>query len=122
MKYKVFFLVLFSFSILSTESLSSQNKTNSSSQVKSLIAKKRNFNNKYGYGYRIQIYYGNETKARKYLNKFKIDFPKVYTKLLYKSPEWKVQVGNYKTRLEADKAKLKFEESFSNIIVIPLGK
>lgn len=112
----IFFLAsLFSYSY-------AQNETNSSKEIKNLIAKKRAFNAKYGYGYRIQIYYGNETKARSLQSKFRVTFPEVSTKLDYDQPYWKVLVGNYRTTLDADKALLKFSEKFSSLIVIPLGK
>ncbi len=101
---------------------SAQNKTNTSEQVKNLIDKKRTFNQKYGYGFRVQIYYGDEIKARSLQSKFKLNYPEVYTKLDYEQPYWKVQVGNYKTRLEADKAMMAFSENFLGLIVIPLGK
>lgn len=122
MKNKVFFIVFFFIATTYIVDVKAQNKTNSSKEIKELIAKKRAFNDKYGYGYTIQIYYGNETKARSLRSKFRIDFPKVSTNLNYEQPYWKVQVGNYKTRLEADKAALQFSEKFSGLIVIPLGK
>ena len=122
MKNKVFLIVFFFIATTYIVDVKAQNKTNSSKEIKELIAKKRAFNDKYGYGYTIQIYYGNETKARSLRSKFRIDFPKVSTNLNYKQPYWKVQVGNYKTRLEADKAALQFSEKFSGLIVIPLGK
>jgi putative salt-induced outer membrane protein YdiY len=103
-------------------SINAQNKTNSNSQIKRLISKKRSFNKSYGYGYRVQIYYGNETKARSLQSKFRVSYPKIYTKLDYEQPYWKIQVGNYKTKLEADKAVIEFSEKFSGMIVIPLGK
>ena len=87
-----------------------------------MIAQKRAFNKKYGYGFRVQIYYGNETNARSLQSKFRLNYPKVFTKLDYEQPYWKVQVGNYKTKLEADKAMVGFSEKFSGLIVIPLGK
>lgn len=101
---------------------SAQNNTNSSTQIKNLIAKKRSYNKTYGFGYRIQLYNGTEKKARSYQERFKIEFPGIYSKLTYNTPEWKVQVGNYKTRLEADKALIKFKKEFIGIIVIPMGK
>lgn len=122
MKNKVFLIVFFFIATTYIVDVKAQNKTNSSKEIKELIAKKRAFNDKYGYGYTIQIYYGNETKARSLRSKFRIDFPKVSTNLNYEQPYWKVQVGNYKTRLEADKAALKFSEKFSGLIVILLGK
>ena len=122
MKQKTFLSFILFAILLGTNSLYSQNKTNTSNEVKNLIDKKRSFNKQYGYGYRIHIYYGDETKARSIESKFKIHFQNVYTKLDYDQPYWKVQVGNYKTKLEADKAVINFSEKFSGLIVIPLGK
>ena len=122
MKNKAFFSFLILLLVLGTTSFSAQNKTNSSNEIKRLISKKRSYNRSYGYGYRVQIYYGNETKARSLQNKFRANFPNTYTKLDYDKPDWKVLVGNYKTKLEADKAVIKFSEKFSGLIVIPLGK
>ena len=110
--------------ILLTTSYSgySQNTTNKSKEIKSIISKKRSFNSTYGFGYRIQLYNGNEQKARKIKAHFTVEFPGNFSKLVYNAPEWKVQVGNYKTKLEADKYLIKFQEKFSGIIVVPLGK
>jgi hypothetical protein len=60
----------------------SQSSTNNTKEVKNLIAKKRNFNNKYGFGYRIQLYNGNEERARKYREQFKIEFPNTSSNLV----------------------------------------
>ncbi|MFQ3180741.1 MAG: septal ring-binding cell division protein DamX [Polaribacter sp.] len=122
MKNKCYLAAFLFLLIAGTHSISSQNSTNSSTSIKNLIAKKRAFNSKFGHGFRVQIFYGDETKARGIQNKFKVNFPNVYTKLDYEQPYWKVQVGNYKTRLEADKAMVSFSEKFSGLIIIPLGK
>jgi len=122
MKNKSYLNLFFYVLIAGCLSFSAQNKTNSSEEIKKLITKKRAFNKEYGYGFRVQIYYGNETKARSLRSKFSLNYPEVYTKLDYNQPYWKVQVGNYKTRLEADKAMIRFLENFSGLIVIPLGK
>ena len=90
--------------------------------IQQLIEKKRAFNEAYGFGYSIQIYYGNEKDARKVLSSFRHYFRDVKSRLLYEKPDWKVHVGNYKTTLEADKAIERFKEFFPNIIAIPLNK
>lgn len=122
MKFTTFSFFLISFLFLGNGSFFAQNKTSSSNQIKELIAKKRTFNKEYGFGYRVQIYYGTETKARSLHSKFKVNFPGVYTKLDYEQPYWKVLVGNFRTKLEADKAVITYSEKFSGLIVIPLGK
>lgn len=122
MKNIIFFSFLFVISLAATTEVSAQNNTKTNPEIKRLIAKKRAFNKSYGYGFRVQIYYGNETQARTILKKFKLEFPEVYSDLKYEKPDWKVKVGNYKTKLEADKAILLFSEEFPDLIVVPLGK
>lgn len=101
---------------------SAQNNTNISKEVASLLEKKRAYNRSTGFGYTIQVFNGNETAAKTKQAKFKILYPRVETKLIYNAPEWKVQVGNYKTKLEADREMLIFKKEFSGIIAIPIGK
>ena len=90
--------------------------------VNELISKKRSFNKEFGYGFRIQLYNGIETVARKTIRKFNYDFPEIKTHLIYRQPEWKIQVGFYNTKLEADRALLNFKRKYKSAIVIPLGK
>ncbi len=119
MKKAVFFFFIF---LTINTTLIAQNKTHSSEEVAKLIAKKRAFNKEYGFGYCIQLYYGDETKARELKDKFALLFPKILIKLDYEQPYWKVLIGKYKTKLEADRAMLIYSKEFSGLIVIPLGK
>lgn len=76
-----------------------------------------NKNNRKAKGYKIQLYNGNETQAYRIKGNFEVAFG-IVAVLSYESPEWKVRVGNYKTRLEADRALLKFKEKFAGAIVL----
>ena len=108
--------------ILTTNFTYSQSKKSDNTLIKELISKKKSFNKEFGYGFRIQLYNGIETVAIKTLRKFKYDFPYIETHLEYRQPEWKTQVGFYKTKLEADRALLNFKRKYQSAIVIPLGK
>ena len=112
------FLVVF----LTTNFTYSQSKKSENTLIKELISKKRSFNKEYSYGFRIQLYNGLETVARKTMKKFEYDFPEITTYLVYRQPEWKIQVGFYKTKLEADSALLNFKRKYQSAIVIHLGK
>ncbi len=99
--------------------------TNSYSQTESekinnLIEQKRNFNkkNKNSIVYKIQLYNGNETEAYKIRSNFSASFPEYKTRIIYKSPEWKTQVGIFNTRLEADRVLNIINEKFSGAIVL----
>ncbi|GAB7256170.1 SPOR domain-containing protein [uncultured Polaribacter sp.] len=115
---KIFLFCLF----VSIGTLNAQNSTKKDKEITNLLEKKRSYNKSNGFGYSIQIYYGNERTARSKHARFKVLYPRVYTKLIYNKPDWKVQVGNYKTKLEADRANLIFKKEFSGTIVVPMKK
>jgi hypothetical protein len=58
-------------------------------------------------GYRIQIFFdsGNnsKTKAQSIYEGFKAKYPEVKAYLSFKSPNYKVRVGDYRTRLDAQR-------------------
>lgn len=54
-------------------------------------------------GYRIQIYNGNRSTCLQKRSDFLRKFPNITPYTLYESPEYRVQVGDFRTRLEADK-------------------
>ncbi len=100
--------------------VSAQSNYTNNKDIVSLLEKKREYNKNNGTGYRIQLYNGLEKTAKSLRSRFKIEYPNVYTKLTYTNPEWKIQVGNYKTRLHADRALNKIREKFSGAIVVPM--
>ena len=51
--------------LTSIGTLSAQNSTNKSAAVQKLLDKKIQHNKTLGFGYSVQIYYGNETTAKK---------------------------------------------------------
>lgn len=89
-------------------------------KINNLIEKKRSFNkqNKNSTVFKIQLYNGSESQAYKIRNSFQSSFPEYRTDIIYKSPEWKTQVGNFETRLEADRVFLIIKEKFSGAIVL----
>jgi|AP95_1055475.scaffolds.fasta_scaffold14617_1 hypothetical protein len=94
-------------------------QTTKSEEVTDLIQKKRTYNKKHGFGFRVQLLYGEELKIRKTLKKFQRTYPTIRTEIKYDEPYWKAFVGEYKTRLEADKALNLFKKGFSAAIVVP---
>jgi len=122
MKKTVIISCLFFVGFLTSQTIYSQSKKSDSTLINELISKKRSFNKEFVYGFRIQLYNGFETEAKKTETKFKINFPEIKTYLLYRQPEWKIQVGFYKTKLEADRALLDLKRKYGSAIVIPLGK
>ena len=117
MKKTVIISCLFFVGFLTSQSIYSQSKKSDSTLINELISKKRSFNKEFGYGFRIQLYNGFETEAKKTETKFKINFPEIKTYLLYRQPEWKIQVGFYKTKLEADRALLDLKRKYGSCLL-----
>ncbi|MEN8858647.1 MAG: SPOR domain-containing protein [Flavobacteriaceae bacterium] len=122
MKKPILLFYFLTISILASQAVFSQSEKSDNELINDLISKKRAFNKEYSFGYRIQLYNGFETESKKLRAKFKIDFPEIETFIVYRQPEWKIQVGFYKTKLEADKALLELKRKYESAIVIPLGK
>jgi hypothetical protein len=89
-------------------------------KIDSLILQKRLFNkeNKTSKVFRIQLYNGNENEAYEIEKEFRKEFPEYKSTITYRQPEWKTQVGNFKSRLEADRVLLLIRKKFSGAIVL----
>jgi hypothetical protein len=113
---KIFFLPFLALLLSFTNSYSQSEPE----KINNLIEQKREFNkkNKNSVVYKIQLYNGNETQAYKIRLNFMAEFPDYSTTIKYKSPEWKTQVGNFMTRLEADKVLNIINSKFSGAIVL----
>ncbi len=62
--------------------------------------------------YKIQIFSGGRNKAENVKTGFLYTFKQWPTKMEYETPNYKVWVGNFRTRLEADRALVKIQEKF----------
>ncbi len=75
------------------------------------------FAENYGDNYKIQLFYGNLNKAHEILSKFNSSYPKWPGKILFETPNYKVWVGDYRTRLEADRALMDIRKKFSSAFI-----
>lgn len=67
--------------------------------------------------YKIQLDFGSRSKAIALRDKFENTFSQWPSELVYETPNYKVWVGNFSTRLEADIALLKIKKKFSKAMV-----
>jgi hypothetical protein len=71
-------------------------------------------------GYTIQIYSGqNREEAMNAKKKMMTDVPGLTAELEYNQPKFRVKVGSYYSRLEAQKNMLHLKHSFPNAILVP---
>ena len=92
--------------------------------VESLVAKHISFNeNVKGFpGYRIQIYFesGNYSKNKAFgeKGKFMARFPEISAYVVFQEPYYKVRVGNFRNKLEAEAFKQRIREQWPEAYII----
>ncbi len=120
---KFFFSLLFIFTVIFSYGQSpTNNRFIITAKVDTLLAKRADCfkKNKSSFKYyHIQIYNGQDiNKARSIKSMFTEQFPDVTATIEWESPEFKVWIGDYETKLAADQALLKFKPSFPNAFVV----
>lgn len=72
--------------------------------------------------YKIQIYIGGSEAAKKTLNEFKQEFKNIDGTIVFNTPNYKVWVGNFKTRMEAEKNLVEIKRKYKNVFLIKPSK
>ena len=67
--------------------------------------------------YKIQVYSGNRSDAEVAKTKVYSSFNEWKATLVYETPNYKIWVGNFRTRLEADRALKKIKSRFPNAFI-----
>lgn len=72
--------------------------------------------------YKIQIFYGENDKARKALSEFKREFSDTDGTIVFESPTYKVWVGSFNSRIDAERMLAKVKEKFPYALLIKPNK
>lgn len=118
-------LSVFSFFIsIGTHAQESKITLNQDEKFSSLLSEKAKINANLAINdsYKIQIFYGNSLDANNQLITFKKDFKDIEGTIIYTNPTYKVYVGNYKSRLHAEKALLEIKKKYPTALLIKPGK
>lgn len=116
-----FYLLLISFFITSN-SFSQEDKTTviQDSRFGKLLKEKQNLDNsnESDENYTIQIFYGDKESAKRTLVGFKKDFKDIEATYLYTNPTYKVWVGKYKLRINAEKDLVEIKKKYPTAFLI----
>jgi hypothetical protein len=73
------------------------------------------------WGYRIQVYFGSDRKkANTMAQKFKMRYPDLRDEVYmdYFQPNWRVRVGNFHRKIDAQKQMHMLEEEFGDVFLV----
>lgn len=123
---KVFFICLLTCIYFSANSSFAQEKLNRTelNTIKKLIKEKHDLesNNELKSTYKLQIFSGSLEEAREIREQFESLELEINSKIIYQTPNYKVWIGNYRNRIQADRAFEKIKSEYPNTLIIRPGK
>ena len=122
-KYKLIIsLVFLAFCQFSLVAQTNEGKVRieSSAHIDEMLAQKKDHNKTIETfkGYKIQIYYGSEKECYEVKDEFSSLYPDIASSIIFSTPQWKLQIGNYRTRLQADHAMVNIKKEYPGAIVL----
>ena len=72
--------------------------------------------------YKIQIYYGDSETAKKTLSEFRKEFRNLDGTIVFNTPTYKVWIGNFKTKIEAERNLADLRKKYPNALLIKPNK
>jgi len=122
-KYKLLIslaLITFWHCQLSAQTSEGKVRIETNAHIDEMVAQKKDYNKSLEtyQGFKIQIYYGSEKECYEAKKEFKDKFPDISTAIVFSTPQWKLQVGNYRTRLQADNSMVAIKKVYPAAIVL----
>ncbi len=115
----IFSLIAFSISMTLAAQQSSI-MINEDSRIPKMLEIQKNLEkeNRLSIGFTIQIYYGELSKANEILEKYQQNYTDWPASIEYETPNYKVWVGNFNTRIEAERVLLLLKKEFSAAFIL----
>jgi hypothetical protein len=120
-KYKFLIVsVLVMFAVALGSAQSATVTVNQDKKIEQILALKMELEqaNKLSSGYTIQLYYGELNEANAKIKKYRSVYEAWPASIEYETPNYKVWVGNFATRLEADRALLEIKNTFPAAFIL----
>ncbi|OOV19989.1 SPOR domain-containing protein [Flavobacterium sp. LM4] len=97
---------------------------NQDSKFEQLLNDKRKINTTISTNetYRIQIFSGKSEEAKKTLSNFKKEFNPIDGTIIFNTPNYKVIVGNFKTRIEAERNLEEIKKKYKSVFLVKPNK
>lgn len=102
----------------------SKSKVNQDPRFEQLLSEKRKINSSITINdrYKIQIFTGDATASKKALIDFRKNNKNIDATIVFNTPIYKVWVGSFKTRIEAEKKLQQLKKNYPNAFLIKPNK
>ena len=119
--FKIIPVLIMVYFLTSKVNAQEQNSTlNQDPKFEQLLSEKRKINPSLilNDSYKIQIFNGSSENAKKTLSEFKQEFATIDGTIIFNTPNYKVWVGNFRTRIEAERNLTAIKERYKNVLLI----
>ena len=106
--------------LLNSQSIFAQSSIQADPLIQELVVLKAKMveNNTLNERYKIQLFYGsNLTEANQVKDKFEKNYNEWPSKIVFETPNYKVWIGDFRTRLEAERAFIQLKKDFKSAII-----
>ena len=116
----LYFFILSSFFCLSSRAQDGKTNVSVDPKIDQLLKEKRKLNTGLflNEAYKIQIFYGNSEESKKKLQEFKREFKDLDGTIIFNSPNYKVWIENFKTRIEVERAMVDIKKKYPTALII----
>lgn len=117
-------LILLTFWSIQSMAQEGTTTVNQDPKFEQLLKEKRKINSSITVNdrYKVQIFYGDNDKARKTLSDFRREFKDTDGTIVFESPTYKVWVGNFKSRIDAEKKLVDIRKKYPYALLIKPNK
>lgn len=117
-------VLLFCCTTIKLRAQNSNLTVNEDQKFEQLLNEKRKSNPNLSYNdrYKIQIFNGVSETAKKTLTEFKQEFKDLDGTIVFNTPNYKVWVGNFRTRMEAERNLVDIKKRYKNVFLIKPNK
>jgi len=123
-QFNLFHLIIVLLFILPASLLAQTKTIEQDPQIDQLLTEKRNINSSITISdrWKIQIFTGDNENSRKVLTDFKKEIKTIDCTIVFHTPSYKVWVGNFKTRIEAERNLIEIKKKYPNAFLIKPNK
>lgn len=120
------FLILFAILLFAQNIFSQTSKKiiEQDEKIEKLLLEKRKNNSAITINdkFKIQIFFGNIEESKKTLLAFKKDFLLIDGTIVFSNPSYKVWVGSFKNKIEAEKSLIQIKKKYLSSVIIEPNK
>ena len=97
---------------------------NQDPKFEQLLTEKRKSNPNLSYNdrYKIQIFNGVSETAKKTLSEFRQEYKNLDGTIIFNTPNYKVWIGNFRTRIEAERYLVDIKKNYKSVFLIKPNK